>query len=351
MTLFYRTGFLLIGCLMIVVGGLLLAARADDSAARWLLFVSNRDGQRDLYRINPDSGDAQRLTVDTEEEFLPRWSGDGGWLVYETEREIYRMKVNGKAKQKLSRFAGQSHRFPDWSPDGEWIAFVAGSEAASHIYAMRKDGSDLSQLTTIAAHYWSPRWSPTGQTVVYASDKDWVPEAPLQDDEFVTEPTRQVDLYRIDPDGKNEVRLTDVPGFDWYPSWSPDGQWLVFASSRDSDFEIYRMRADGSEVDRLTYSIGNDEFPAWSPDGNWIAFTSIRSGDIEIYLVSPDGEDLHQVTASHNLDVSPAWSPLLDSRWNPVVFALSGGLLLAMSIGLRRGTLIAHTLIESDHDR
>ncbi|MCI0712671.1 MAG: DUF5050 domain-containing protein [Chloroflexi bacterium] len=336
MTFFFRTGTLLLGSLLLIFTGLLFNARSEDSAARWLLFVSNRDGWRDVYRINPDNGYAQRLTMDLNEEFLPRWSGDGQWLVYETGREIYRMKLNGKGKQNLSRIAGQSHRFPDWSPDGEWIAFVAGSNAVSHIYAMRKDGSELKQLTTVAANYWSPRWSPDGTSIVYASDKDWKPEIILQEEAFATEPTRQVDLYRITRDGMDEIRLTDAPGLDWYPSWSPDGQWLVFASSRDSDFEIYRMRVDGSDLERLTYSIGNDEFPAWSPDGKWIAFTSIRSGDIEIYLVSPDGNNLRRVTASFNLDVSPAWSPLFDSRWNPALFALSGGLLLMMSAGLRR---------------
>ena len=76
-----------------------------------------------------------------------------------------------------------------------------------------------------------------------------------------------------------------------WPVYSPDGRKIAFGSSRSGDFEIYVMNADGSDVVRLTQSSGLDVRPAWSPDGKRIAFTSNRDGNYDIYIVNADGSD------------------------------------------------------------
>ena len=84
-------------------------------------------------------------------------------------------------------------------------------------------------------------------------------------------------------------RLTNSAGFDGYPSWSPDGGHIAFASPRDGNHEIYVMGSDGSNPRRLTNSAGDDRLPSWSPDGGHIAFASDRDGDSEIYVIGSDG--------------------------------------------------------------
>ena len=69
------------------------------------------------------------------------------------------------------------------------------------------------------------------------------------------------------------------------------------------------MNADGGRLRRLTDDPGLDEYPTWSPDGQWIAFYSDRDGDLDIYIVRPDGSDLRQLTDNDYNDLYPSWSP------------------------------------------
>ena len=86
-------------------------------------------------------------------------------------------------------------------------------------------------------------------------------------------------------DGSNPRRLTYDSAWDGYPSWSPDGRHIAFASERDGNGEIYVMGSDGSNPRRLTYRWAADGLPSWSPDGRHIAFASERDGNGEIYVM------------------------------------------------------------------
>ncbi len=103
------------------------------------------------------------------------------------------------------------------------------------------------------------------------------------------------EIYAMNPDGSEVIRLTNGGGAD--PTWSPDKKRIAFVSTRDSDnnSEIYIMNADGSEQTRLTNSLAAAWEPTWSGDGNWIAFTS----DYEIYKIKVDGSELTNLTNSH----------------------------------------------------
>ena len=96
----------------------------------------------------------------------------------------------------------------------------------------------------------------------------------------------------MNPDGTGLKNLTDHPGSDEQPGWSPDDSKIVFQSHRDGNWEIYIMSTDGSNQRRLTDSLGDDVEPAWSPDGTKIAFTSNRSGNQEICTMNTDGSGL-----------------------------------------------------------
>src|SRR5207244_9009480 len=76
-----------------------------------------------------------------------------------------------------------------------------------------------------------------------------------------------------------------------YPSWSPDGTKIAFASNRDGDVDIWVMNADGSEQTNITNDDpSNDDFPRWSPDGRWIAIETDRYGSVQVELITPDGK-------------------------------------------------------------
>ena len=104
-------------------------------------------------------------------------------------------------------------------------------------------------------------------------------------------------------------RITTDPGFDGFPSWSPDGERLVWGAERHGQQDIFVATVDGSDPIRLTDDAPRDLFPRWSPDGTSIAFSSDRDGDFEIYLMAPDGSDVRQLTHDDWDEWLPTWSP------------------------------------------
>ncbi len=117
------------------------------------------------------------------------------------------------------------------------------------------------------------------------------------------------EIFSMNPNGTNQVNLTNNSAFDSQPNWSPDGAKIVFVSNRASGGtnEIYTMNANGSSPTRLTNNSVNDETPAFSPDGAKIAFA--RSG--QLFVMNADGTNVVQVTAnaSPGDKLHPSWSP------------------------------------------
>ena len=170
------------------------------------------------------------------------------------------------------------------------IAFSSDRDSPGNqdIFAMMADGSQPRNLTNNPTSWdYIPDWSPDGSKIAFTSERD-----------------RNSEIYVIDADGKNPVRLTREPETDAAPRWSPDGRKIAFYSSRDGNSEIYVMDADGNNLVRLTNDPGWDVVPCWSPDGRKIAFCSDRDGNIaidgnlEIYVMDADGKNTVRLTQS-----------------------------------------------------
>ena len=191
--------------------------------------------------------------------------------------------------------------FPAWSPDGAKVLFSSFRDAMD-VYQVQADGSDLVRLTNPSVWDWIPVFSPDGSKIAFTSHRD-----------------DNGEIYVMDADGSNPVNLTNHPGRDNHAAWSPDGTKVIFNSTRDGNNEIYVMDADGSNQINLTRHPALDVDGNFSPDGSRIAFSSNRDGDTDIYLMNADGSNPVNLTSYPHSDQTSDWSP--DGRH--LVFARS----------------------------
>lgn len=279
------------------------------------VFVSERDGNPEIYIMNSDGSGQVRLTDSPSYDIMPAWSPDGTKIAFVSEREgnpeIYAMNSDGSGQVRLTNNSSYDYS-PAWSPDGTKIAFVSNREVSQNngnsvvkisykIFVMNADGSSQAKLFDNSMADESPKWSPDRTRMLFVSYRDGNPE-----------------IYVINLDGTNLVRLTNEPSFDLMPNWSPDGSKIVFRSDRDGNAEIYTMNPDGSDQVRITYNPFADEYPNWSPDGNKIIFVSKRDNILdtegiltnEIYIINQDGSNFNRLTNNLSDDYFPGWTKL-----------------------------------------
>ena len=121
-------------------------------------------------------------------------------------------------------------------------------------------------------------------------------------------------LYIAAADGSNERPLLASSAFDYNPSLSADGEWVVFTSERDGSADIYRVRSDGSSLERLTNNPAYDDQASLSPDGTQVAFVTTRgTATTDIWVLDLETRSLRNITSEAGGDFRPSWSP--DGQW------------------------------------
>ncbi len=234
-----------------------------------------------------------RLTDDPADDFWPRWTQDGRIRFFRMGKDKVGkniiMNADGTGQSEFE--VSHPRNYFNFSPDGTKAIFSKPGDKTT-IYLANADGSNEIVLPQIG----NTDWSADGKKIVYQLG--------------IGEPkNHELFVYSLET-GKTE-NITNHPGFDADPNFSPDGSQVVFASTRDGNAEIYLMNLDGNNVRRLTNSPTWDNHPVFSPDGTTIAFNSEENENPGVYLMNIDGGDIRRLTDwKSNETVEPGcWSP------------------------------------------
>jgi hypothetical protein len=275
----------------LLLSGLFATLAAEGAAAAdqgVIAFVSDRDGDPEIFTVLPTGSDLIQLTDNTAWDTDPAWSPDATQIAFSSDRDgdddIYVMSRNGSGPVNLTDSGGGRDLQPDWSPDGSKIVFAR--DDAIYVTSSSPGGA----LTRLADGR-SPSWSPDGTKIAFARSGP-----------------QNTDIYVMNPDGTGAVPLTSGVDAD-SPDWSPDGEWLAFEATA-GDVEpsrIYTMRGDGTSLTELP-GPGEDFSPWWSPDGSSLVFTSIEL-DSEIVVAAADGSGRRVVNSDPAYEFRPTWSP------------------------------------------
>lgn len=259
---------------------------------------SERSQAAEIWRMDPDGGNAQQLTHYNVTSIQPSVSPDGTKFAFTSYRRltpgIFVFSVDPLRDLRFYNQVASVNETASFTPDGKQIVY--SSSAGGHccrIYIANLDGTAFHALTSSSFIDTEPKVNPkTGQQIVFSSGRS----GPEQ-------------IYLMNIDGGDIQRLTDGTGEASNPSWHPGGQIMAFSWTRGfaaGKFNVFIMDVAKRTYTQLTHDEGKNENPTWAPDGIHLTFMSNRTRAEQIYTMLGDGTQVHQITRQ-GWNTSPVW--------------------------------------------
>lgn len=297
---------------------------------RKIAFVTNRDGNWEIYVMDVEGGNPTRLTTNVYDDAFPSWSPDGSQIAYASKATgfgyalpsmsaIFVMNADGSEARRVTNteVGGDApvqyynDSSPVWEPDGERIAFLSDrANRYREIFLINPDGTGLIQVTFRDAHHWNLGWTPDSRRIVFDGREDRFPYA-------ANNPKWGMYSIRVSGgryswgDDLRVLRNETTSSMEYDSAISPDGRTIVFLlAQRDPELKkslqgLALAQLDttdgGLRVIEDTITIlpgGSRHSVTWSPDGTRMAFVSARDGHAEIYVMNADGSDPRRLTFS-----------------------------------------------------
>jgi TolB protein len=267
----------------------------------WDVFAGQELGQG--MQFASDASGWRRLAHKVADQVYSRLTGE---TPYFDSRVVFVSETGPKdARQKrlaIMDYDGASVQYltddsslvlaPRFSPNGGRVLYTSYETGFPRIHVLTV-GDVASQILQVGEGVMSfaPRFSPDGRMVVYSLTQG-----------------SNTDIFAMDLASGATRRLTSAPSIETAPSFSPDGQRIVFESDRSGTQQLYVMPATGGEAQRISFGDGRYGTPVWSPRGDRIAFTKQNAGRFHIGVMRTDGGEERLLTASF-LDEGPTWAP------------------------------------------
>ena len=304
---------------------LLAACGGAGGSDKLVVYVSETAGNPDVYTVDVESGETERLASGPDSQFSPAWSPDRDRIAYVVQqappartsggdasvggnRDVFVMRVDGRGPEvRISPEDGSSggnQGSPRWNSEADRLAYVSEADGQADVFVagFMEDETEqvlTSRVTTSETGEMLGDWSPDGQWLVFSREGGRDTQG----------------LWIRNPDGVNQVRLTE--GADSDPVWSSDGDVIAFVRDDLGNSDIYLVKPENGEEwrgeiieERWLHSDQEEHSPAWAPDGDTLAFVTTRDGNAEIYTanVNEDAQPL-RLTINESADTEPVWSP------------------------------------------
>jgi Tol biopolymer transport system component len=272
-----------------------------------LIFQSEREEGNPFYQmyvLDLSSGDTTRVSPGIGKTTCGFFQPDTARVIFASSHADPEARAKQKAELEF-RAAGKQRRY-SWDYD-----------AAFDIYSAKQDGSDLVNLTHSPGYDAEGAVSPDGKEIVFCSLRGAFPLeklSPEQRGRYEKDPSWFGDIYIMNVDGSNVRRLTDAPGYDGGPFFSPDGERIIWRHFEENGLiaDIWTMKRDGSDKRRLTDFKSMSWAPFYHPSGKYVIFTSNKFGfeNFELFIVDVNGEhEPVRVTFTPGFDGLPVFSP------------------------------------------